>query len=129
MTPTHPVSPERDADDLALQLDPFSGLTAEHAVVERGVSRSIARASSSPAWWRYVAILYDGYADITIEECREPDAALILRAVERDGTPLRNIVRDICHSVERTGGGPLRKSAAFTPVARASPEPDCPGEP
>ncbi len=89
MTPTHPLSPERDADDLALQLDLFSGLTSEHAVVVRGVSRAIARASIRPGWWRYVASLYDGYADIIIEECREHDATLILRAVDRDGAPLR----------------------------------------
>ncbi len=104
MTPTHPLSPERDADDLALQLNLFSGLASEHAVVERGVSRAIARASISPGWWRLVANLYDGYANIIVKECREHDAALILRVVDRDGSPMGDIVRHICDSAEQMCG-------------------------
>jgi hypothetical protein len=66
----------------ALQLELLS--LDEGREHDRGISRSLARASVPPGWWPLIAGLYGRFLDLRVDVCREVDGELQLHVSAKD---------------------------------------------
>jgi hypothetical protein len=88
-----------------------------------GLSRTIARALVSPGHWPFIAPLFKSYHALVVEECREVDGLLILRATTLDNPDstqgieavleqIRNITSRTCGCCGRSPAEPYRADLA-----------------
>ena len=104
---TEPFQPSPFELDDALQLELFPDAGADLPPESAGVSRTVARASVSPGWWRLIAPLYDVYQSLVVEACHETDGRLVLRATPDDELTTADFeatLQRICEVAERTCG-------------------------